>query len=80
MDFTNGLEIMAVPNKETLIYINDIYSSWVQKEELDDKKEIVVTFKKNVSKRIIDKFIKIKDNIGVPFYMYKFSDHYMIES
>ena len=80
MDFTNGLEIMAVPSKETLIYVKDVYASWVQNEELDAENKIVVTFKRDVPKRIIDKFIKIKDGIGVPFYMYKFSDYYKIES
>ena len=55
------MEVMALPNKETLIFLNEI-DDWIESEELIGNKTRF-TFQKDTPKRVIDLFEEIKPKL-----------------
>ena len=68
------LEIMALPNKETLEFYDKIFD-WLTKKDRDNDNKIVYTFSKYVPKEIIELFLKIRDKIELPI-----SEQFYVES
>lgn len=68
------LEIMALPNKETLEFYDKIFD-WLTKKYRDNDNKIVYTFSKDVPKEIIELFLKIRDKIELPI-----SEQFYVES
>ena len=68
------LEIMALPNKETLEFYDKIFD-WLTKKDRDNDNKIVYTFSKDVPKEIIELFLKIRDKIDLPL-----SEEFHVES
>ncbi|HAP23080.1 hypothetical protein [Ligilactobacillus murinus] len=68
------LEIMALPNKETLEFYDKIFD-WLTKKDRDNDNKIVYTFSKDVPKEIIELFLKIRDKIELPI-----SEQFYVES
>ena len=68
------LEIMALPNKETLEFYDKIFD-WLTKKDRDNDNKIVYTFSKDVPREIIELFLKIRDKIELPI-----SEQFYVES
>ena len=68
------LEIMALPNTETLVFYDKIFD-WLTKKDRDNDNKIVYTFSKDVPKEIIELFLKIRDKIELPI-----SEQFYVES
>ena len=68
------LEIMALPNKETLEFYDKIFD-WLTKKDRDNDNKIVYTFSKDVPKEIIELFLKIRDDVELPI-----SENFHVES
>ena len=68
------LEIMALPNKETLEFYDKIFD-WLTKKDRDNDNKIVYTFSKDVPKEIVELFLKIRDKIDLPL-----SEEFHVES
>lgn len=68
------LEIMALPNKETLEFYDKIFD-WLTKKDRDNDNKIVYTFSKDVPKEIIELFLKIRNKIELPI-----SEQFYVES
>lgn len=58
------MEIMALPNKETLEFFEKI-TKWIVGDEMTDK-GLVFIFKPDTPKDILDRFEEIKDKL--PFH------------
>ena len=68
------LEIMALPNKETLEFYDKIFD-WLTKKDRDNDNKIVYTFSKDVPGEIVELFLKIRDKIDLPL-----SEEFHVES
>ena len=68
------LEIMALPNTETLELSDKIFD-WLTKKDRHNDNKIVYTFSKDVPKEIIELFLKIRDKIELPI-----SEQFYVES
>ena len=68
------LEIMALPNKETLEFYDKIFD-WLTKKDRDNDNKIFYTITKDVPKEIIELFLKIRDKIELPI-----SEQFYVES
>ena len=68
------LEIMALPNKETLEFYDKIFD-WLTKKDRDNDNKIVYIFSKDVPGEIVELFLKIRDKIDLPL-----SEEFHVES
>ena len=64
------MEVMAVPNKELLIFYNQI-DEWVDRVYPDQDKPLV-SFKQGTPKSILDLFDTIKSKIGFDYQEHKY--------
>ncbi len=68
------LEIMALPNKETLEFYDKVYN-WITGGYREPDNKIVYIFSKDVPKEIIELFLKIRDDVELTI-----SENFHVES
>ena len=68
------LEIMALPNKETLEFYDKVYN-WITGGYREPDNKIVYIFFLVVPKEIIELFLKIRDDVELPI-----SENFHVES